>query len=90
MTYFDLSKLNLVETNRILTAMLTTVWHLLPINWHRGSQSGVHVPLEGYICQTERVHLTLAIEGKNIFASYAIPNIRAYISDYYCEIPLYT
>jgi len=41
--------------------------------------------LYGYICQSEGVHLWLAIEGKNIFIYYLIPNIYTYISEYYFQ-----
>jgi len=36
----------------------------------------------GYIYLLEGVHLTLAIEGKNMFIYYSFPIIYAYISEY--------
>jgi len=41
----------------------------------------------GYICQSEGVHLGLAIEEKYIFTYYLFPNIYAYISEIFFKNP---
>ena len=43
------------------------------------------VPKLGYVCLPERVHLRLALEGKNMSTFYSFRNMCTYISEYYFQ-----
>jgi len=44
---------------------------------------------QGYICQSEGVHLRLSVEEQNIIAYDLFPNIYAYINEYSFQKSLY-